>query len=344
MKKITLAFLPLLFTAFGFKALAQNEAPATTPKNSKKESQVITIQTTGDKTTTLNVQVDGDKVLINGKPISEFKDADISINKKKIIIRDGNRVMNLSGLDNMNFNFNKDAFASMANKSFLGVSTEKDEKGAKIIEVTKGSGAEKAGLEKDDIITKVGDKKVSNPADLSEIIGTMKPNDEVKIHYLRGKKEKSAKATLQARKMPDMGTFSYNGPEGFKSFSVPGIKLNGNAAPGIQGWGNNGDAQVELDNLFMRKPKLGLKIQDTNEGNGVKVLEVEDSSAAALAGLQKDDLITSIGDNKVTNTDEAREQLQLNTNKAAYPVKAVRNGSEMNFTIKIPKKLKTANL
>jgi serine protease Do len=97
-------------------------------------------------------------------------------------------------------------------------------------------------------------------------------------------------------------------------------------------------------NTFNRRPKLGLKIQDTEEGNGVKVLDVEDSSAAALAGLQKDDIITSIGDKQVNNTDEAREELQNNADKSSYPVKVKRAGSEMNLTIKIPKKLKTANL
>ena len=68
------------------------------------------------------------------------------------------------------------------------------------------------------------------------------------------------------------------------------------------------------------------------------------SSAAATAGLQKDDLITEIAGVKVQNTDEAREQLQINKEKSSYSLKANRNGIEMSFTIKIPKKLKTVNL
>ena len=104
--------------------------------------------------------------------------------------------------------------------------------------------------------------------------------------------------------------------------------------------GQLGDININ----FPRRQKLGLKIQDTEEGNGVKILEVQDSSAAATAGLKKDDIITEIGGEKVTNTDEAREQLQENNEKGTYPIKAKRNGSEMTFTIKIPKKLKTTNL
>ena len=71
---------------------------------------------------------------------------------------------------------------------------------------------------------------------------------------------------------------------------------------------------------------------------------MEDSSAAATAGIKKDDIIVSIGTEKVSNTDQARKLFQDNREKAIYQVKALRNGAEMNFTIKTPKKLKTANL
>ena len=99
-----------------------------------------------------------------------------------------------------------------------------------------------------------------------------------------------------------------------------------------------------MDYNFNRRPKLGLKIQDVEEASGVKVLEVEEGSAAAIAGLKKDDIITEIGGVKVKNTDEAREQLMENSSKNAYPITVKRNNAEMKFEVKIPKKLKTANL
>ena len=71
---------------------------------------------------------------------------------------------------------------------------------------------------------------------------------------------------------------------------------------------------------------------------------MEDSSAAAKAGMLKDDIITEIAGVKVSNTDDAREQLMENNEKSAYTIKARRNGTDMVFNIKIPKKLKTANL
>ena len=62
------------------------------------------------------------------------------------------------------------------------------------------------------------------------------------------------------------------------------------------------------------------------------------------AGLKKDDIITEINGQKISNTDDAREQLMEVAEKSAYTIKAKRNGTEMSFDVKIPKKLKTANL
>ncbi len=98
------------------------------------------------------------------------------------------------------------------------------------------------------------------------------------------------------------------------------------------------------DFSFPRQQKLGLRIQDTEEGNGVKVLNVDDNSAAAKAGLKADDIITEIGGKKVMTTDEARDQLKENKDKTNYTIKVLRAGKEMSFDVKIPKKLKTANL
>ena len=68
------------------------------------------------------------------------------------------------------------------------------------------------------------------------------------------------------------------------------------------------------------------------------------NSAAAKAGLKESDVITEIGGKKIINTDEARNELKENKDKTSYSIKALRNGKPMTFEVKIPKKLKTANL
>ena len=104
----------------------------------------------------------------------------------------------------------------------------------------------------------------------------------------------------------------------------------------------NSNNQIEY--AMPKQKKIGLKIQDLEEGIGVKVIAIEKESAAEKAGLQKGDILVSIGGIKVGNTDEARQQLRPTPAKNGYTIKAKRGGKEMNFEVKYPKKINTIDL
>jgi serine protease Do len=332
--------------------------------NDDKETQEIIIRKNGGKDTKIILDISGGKVLINGKPMAEFNEEGITINNRKMIIRDNNKITMdftgdfMQGMDDLDdldglkeitidkIDRNNLSFGNgTTTKTFLGVASERDEAGAKIQMVEKNSPAEKAGLLKNDIIYKVDDKKIDGTNPLSTIISSKKEGDNITIYFLRDGKKKEAKATL-AKKENSFGInkiYRYKDMQDGKAksfvFKIPptaDMPLNQpNFEFENQNWDKMYDGQY--DGFFEKnKQKLGLKIQDTEEGNGVKVLEVEEESASAKAGLQKDDIVTEIGGKKITNTDEAREQLKEN--------KAKSNGKEMEFSIKIPKKLKTAEL
>ncbi len=342
----------LLAAVAGFGAEAQ-VTEKVSPKAEKKETQEIIIRKKGDKDTKVTVEITGNKIIINGKPLAEFSEDGVTINNRKVIVKDGNSVSFDFG-DNLNGRlerkmeglFNEGGFGNNEGQSytFLGVSTEQNKEGALVLDVTKNSPAEKAGLQKNDIIYKVENTDINNPDDLSKAIRSMKKGEKVKVYFLRDGKKKDEKVTLAENKvmMQTNRVFSFKNGDGVEhTLTIPRPPAPP-APPGFdeQNWDKN------FDNSFFEpnRKKLGLKIQDTEDGNAVKILDVEPASAAAVAGLQKDDLITEIGGVKVQNTDEAREQLQANKEKASYDLKAKRNGNQMNFTIKIPKKLKTANL
>lgn len=358
MNKIIFFAMPWLFAAVGYKATAQVDV--ITKDNNKKDRQEIVISKKGEKDATVTIQFKDDKVLINGKPIIEFKDDAISINNRIYSFKQIEKDFEGYGRDMEGFgrdmeHFGKEMELAFSGKMppggpFLGVVTEKVADGAKIEEIIKGSAAEKSDLKVGDVITKVNDQKVSGPGELAEILEAFEPKKEVKVYYKRDGKDKNTKVTLQER---NVTTYSFNGPGGgSKSYSFPRAPRAPRAPGAVRAPGAPLPPgiyeEIEIEhgggNLFGGQPKLGLKIQDLEEGAGVKVLDVEEGSAAATAGLKKDDVITQIGTEKVSNTDEAREQLMENRSKSAYSIVAKRNNAEMKFEMKIPKKLKTANL
>lgn len=372
MKKLLMTAAVLGFAALSFTAAAQEDKEVVIEKvkgdkggkgdKGPKETQEIIIRKKGDKDAKVTVEIKGDKITINGKPISEFKDGDITINKREFkVIADG-RNFSFGPGEDIEMLFNGDHMGDFGMRedkprAFLGVSTqsistsdgEGSTEGAVISSVTKGSAAEKAGLKEGDDIIKVDDKKIKTPTDLTEAIGSHKPKDEVTVQYKRDGKVMTTKATLGETKEKRAMSYSFSGPGGqMRSFTIPRTPM----APRVEGMPNfQWNEDRSLDNLreitvagFPRQQKLGLKIQDTEEGNGVKVLDADKDSPAEKAGLQKDDVVTEIDGKKISNTDDAREQLRATAEKSAYNVKAKRNGKEMSFDIKIPKKLKTANL
>lgn len=327
----------------------------------KKETEEIIIRNKGDKELNIKVEIKGDQVTVNGQPLAEYKNDKVTINKRKIVIRDGDRTMAFDlgpnelafGEDFMRqWKMDKDVI-----KPFLGVTTEKVATGAKITEIVKESAAEKAGLKKDDVITKIGDESIKDGAALSEVIGSKKSKEVVKVSYLRNGKPGSAKATLGERKVQPPMALAFNYPRGnMRSFSMPKIsgvpnsdliyeeQLLHDLDSRERGGNYDANSYFPFENTYPRQKRLGLKIQDTEEGGNVKVIEVEEGSAAEKAGLKKDDIITEIGGTKIENTDDARKQLMPSETKTAYTIKAKRGGKDMSFEVKFPKKLKTASL
>jgi serine protease Do len=61
----------------------------------------------------------------------------------------------------------------------------KDQKGAIIADVTQDSPAEKAGLQRGDIILKINEKEITTPNDVSEIVGKAKVNDKLVLSIFR---------------------------------------------------------------------------------------------------------------------------------------------------------------
>ncbi|MEN9697279.1 MAG: hypothetical protein RLZ56_700 [Bacteroidota bacterium] len=348
----------ILLLSVSLLAQAQNKEVKITKKSKNGYMTVIdtnTVTNNGvDSTINTNVNlsivVDGDNITINGKP------ADKNDPRLKIIKGRGKMRMNpLNGefktLPDMNDEMQEieieDMMAPQApvsNKAFLGVITEAatSTKGARINTVSEESPAQKAGLKVEDVITKVNDKSIDGPKALYEAIGTCKPEEKINITYLRAGKELKATAVLAKNKA---GNINQN-----FSFVVPNGQMPNNFKRGFrispdQNFNFEMPDMPALDGMIQRnnkKPKLGLSIEDTELGEGVRIKSVSSGSNAEKAGLKVNDIITQFDDEKVTDVSDLQWEYLQEGQVLKFTI--LRNGEKKQIEVKIPKKLKTADL
>lgn len=130
----------------------------------------------------------------------------------------------------------------------------KETQGFYINKVTKNSGAEKAGLQKGDIIVQLDDKKINGFAELTAYINTKRPNDVVQVRIVRDEKEKTIPVKLSKKEMLN---YEFNGIEfedidaaDKKQFRIKeGIKIKAIANPEYAEYSNllNGAIVLSID-------------------------------------------------------------------------------------------------
>lgn len=299
-------------------------------KTEKKSMQTIVITRNGDLDEKTVVEIDGDKVKVNGKDAKDNKDVNVHVNTfttPNIYRLNGVRGGNFAWNDGNGYSF----FSEDENRAMLGVTTQGDEKGAEIVSVVNESAAEKAGLKKGDIITNIDDHKIEGADDVTEAVRDHKPGDKVSITYLRDGKEQKATAELSKWK---------------------GVRMNAIAVPPMSGLGQMEDFSERWKEVMpgqtfayaFGRPRLGLSIQDTEDGVGVKVLEVDDESPADKAGIKEDDIILGVDDVDVKGTEDVVRATRGGNDKTSFNFKVKRGNSTQTIEVKIPRKLKTADL
>lgn len=312
----------------------------------KKEVRQFVITSKGDKDERVVIEIKGDKVTVNGKPIEDFKDEDLKVKMHKLKDLESLTFERMPGAGLWEFDTKGDKggkgyrfFSQDENTAMLGVTTEKNTDGAEIKSITKESGAEKAGLKENDIITKINDTKITEPDDLSAAIKKQKPGDKVTVTFLRDKKEQ--KVTAELTKWKGMTAWKMDGDNFKMNFDnlemdkiMPKIEgLKGLRAPYGQNWKWDGGS-----------PKLGLSVQDTDDGKGVKVIEVDEESNAAKAGIKKDDVITEVDGKAMNSTDDIVKIVRESKDKNSVMIKLNRGGKTQNIEVKMPRRIKTADL
>ena len=302
-----------------------------TTKSSSKPTNKMgkTIMGVEIDTTNLNITVDGDQVLLNGEKVDP---KDPRLKKiKRINVLGGQNSSPLMGV--MLDPLAPETPPAPMNKAFLGVSTETSSEGALVVEVSPESPAAKAGLAEDDIITQVNKDPIKKQSDLYAAIGKYKEGDKVTIEYLRDGKKNKKEIVLAKNKMEARTEVYEFVPDNFNQNFNKNIR-KGYALPNLP----------NLDEIFVntKKPKLGISIEDLEEGNGVKITAVNEASPASKAGLKIGDIITSIDKHEVKEVNDIKWQ-NFDAGQT-LKLSIMRNKEVKTIEVKIPKKINSADL
>ena len=319
----------VLMCALPATMLAQ-DVDKTKDKSTRKQQIVITRN--GDENGKTVIEIDGDKVKINGKEAADLKDINVKIHNLR-----ASGAVGFGPNDNFMFNMEHgqpSIFRVDSNRAMLGVVTDGHEKGAAIQSVTKESAAEKAGLKKGDVITRINNRKIETTDDVSDAIRSHKPGDKVALTYLRDGKEEKATTELGRWK---------------------GVNITGMTAPRVlndQVWRERTNSRSltsprsEANTYLMatRGSKMGMVVQDTDDGKGVKVVDVDDEGTAFKAGIKEDDIILQVDDKAVNSADEISKLMKEKKDQISVKMQINRAGKMQNLEVRIPRKIKTVDL
>lgn len=315
----------------------------TLPAGNRKITKTVTIntlrQSDGSKDTTIvradtmmvKVEGDDDRIVINGMPLEEFRDRS-GKNMELRVFRAG------PNEERREIRIESDR------RAFLGVATEQSESGAIVKEVVSGSPAEKAGLLAEDRITSVDGQKVDGPESLVKIIGDHKPGDKVNVAWTRGKKNMKSEIVLDKPQAPRIveGFKLPNMPEGELGefeLAMPRVFMDGGNEKKVFMFKDDGSSPFEKPAI-----KIGLSVQDSEDGKGVQVLGVSADGAAAKAGILLNDRVLRFDDIATSDVDALRMAIEKNRGKRSAMVHVQRGGKDLHIELIMPRTLKKADL
>ena len=295
-------------------------------KSSTKEisEETVVIKRNGEGKTIIEIK-DGN-VYVNGDNIATVKDIQNNHTRKKIIIDNGN-----DADITMPFSDRQENIV-ITRKAMLGVYTKPDnaDGGAEIERVMPNSAAAEAGLKTGDVITSIDGKAINNGKELTEIIADKEAGEKVTISYKRNGKVQNATAALS---------------------KAPGISIpRGRHFNPFEGNGDIPNTMIRPfsfdinDAPFEPSPKMGVTVEDMNNGDGVKVLDVKPSSPAAEAGIRKNDILKKLDNESISSVQELQDILGGTKKNQPLKLQYEREGNTNTTNIVFPKSLKKKDL
>jgi serine protease Do len=226
-----------------------------------------------------------------------------------------------------------------SSRSFLGVGiADIDEqrakemklpevRGVEVTHVESDSPADKAGLQKGDVILEYNGQRVVGMEQLGRLVRETPIGRTVSIEVSRGGNVQTLSATIEARKGP---TFAIAPKVDFDRLKEE-----------MEQWREFQMPDQPRPWMAWRSSMLGVEAESL-EGQlaeyfgvkeGVLVRSVIKDSAADKAGLQAGDVITKVEDETVTSPRELSRIIRSKRSQQTFPITVIRNRQEMTITV-----------
>ena len=178
----------------------------------------------------------------------------------------------------------------------------KEAKGALVNDVIKGSPADKAGVQQGDVIIGLNGREVKDPSHLQRLVAEAGIGKGVKISLFRDGKTLELSITLASAE------------------SAPKHRQK----PERSGKHHDGEADL-----------LGLIVENSDQGDGVVVIDTVRGGAAAESGIKRGDVIVSINRSKTANTAEYARILQQARRAGSLTILVRRGDASIYFALRI---------
>ena len=193
----------------------------------------------------------------------------------------------------------------------------KIENGVRISKVLKGSPAEEAGLEDDDILVSFNGDKLYDSEDLVKRVNKSDIDDEITIGYYRNGEQKEVSVKLA--KNEKRNVLSWYG----KSWPHKTIKAEKQAWLGVE---------IEELNDQLRE------FFAVPENSGVLVKKVVQESPAEKAGIKAGDVIIKVADRDIKNNRDLVRSVNYYDPDEKVEITLVREKKEKSITVKLGEK------
>lgn len=196
--------------------------------------------------------------------------------------------------------------------------------GILIVDVMKGSPAEKAGLRRRDIVIKFDGKVVNGSIPLADLVKDTKPGDRVDLVYIRNGEEKTTVVEVGTRESAEGSALAANPNRTRSSLRNTDRDLRMDTESG-------GYIGVSIQNLTDQlRGYFGVA-----DGEGVLITEVLKDSPAGQAGLRAGDVVIAVNGKKIGSTDDLHSTIAGKKKGDQITIGILRNREKQDVKVEV---------